>query len=59
MKNGTKIGPTSAQTALAINPNATTASDRTFASVMTISSSQYSRFARIDHASGWTNCCQS
>src|SRR5262249_53806034 len=59
MKNGTKIGPTSAQTALAINPNATTASDSIFASVMTIRSSQYKRFARIDHASGWTNCCHS
>ena len=57
MKNGTKIGPTSAHTALAISPNATTASDTTFASVTTISKSQYSRFARIDQASGWTKRC--
>src|SRR6266545_2095841 len=53
MKNGTKIGPTSAHTALAINPNATTASETTFARVTMISSSQYIKFARIDHASGW------
>src|SRR5258705_12789207 len=59
MKNGTKIGPTSAQTALAINPNATTARDRTFVSVTTIRSSQYRRLARIDQASGWTKGCQS
>src|SRR5262249_14275208 len=59
MKNGTKIGPTSAQTALAISPKATTASDTTLASVTTTSSSQYSRFARIDQASGCTNCCHS
>ncbi len=57
MKNGTKIGPSSAQTALAISPKATIASEMTFASVTTISSSQYSRFARIDQASGWTKCC--
>src|ERR1700726_1826742 len=38
MKNGTKIGPTKAQTALAIKPNATTASEMTFASVTTINS---------------------
>src|SRR2546430_14906507 len=37
MKNGTKIGPTRAHKALAMSPNATTASDTTFASV-TISS---------------------
>src|SRR5262245_61779851 len=59
MKNGTKIGPTSAHTALATNPNATTASDTTLASVMTINSSQYIKFAKIDQASGWTNFCQS
>src|SRR5690242_4618945 len=59
MKNGTKIGPTSAHTALAISPNATTASETTLASVTTISSSQYSKFARIAQASGWTKCCQS
>ena len=40
MKNGTKIGPTSAHTALAIKPKATTASDTTLASVTTINSSQ-------------------
>ena len=40
MKNGTKIGPSSAHTALAISPKATTASETTFASVTTISSSQ-------------------
>src|SRR3954451_5852027 len=59
MKNGTKMGPTSAQTALAISPNATTAKATTLASVTTISSSQYSKFARIAQASGWTKCCQS
>src|SRR5579864_9451824 len=59
MKNGTKIGPTSAHTALAMRPNATTASEMTFASVTTIRSSQYSRLARIDHASGWMKSCQS
>src|SRR3954452_10579 len=58
MKNGTKIGPTSAQTALAMSPNATTAREITFASVTTISRSQYRRLARIDHASGWMKCCQ-
>src|SRR5262245_1882983 len=52
MKKGTKIGPTSAQTALALRPNATTGSDTTFPSVTTISRSQYRRLARIDHASG-------
>src|SRR2546422_2877345 len=51
MKKGTKIGPTSAQTALAIKPKATTASETTFARVTTIRSSQYRRLARIDHAS--------
>src|SRR5688572_11138646 len=40
MKNGTKIGPSSAHTALAMRPNATTASDIAFASVTTISSNQ-------------------
>src|SRR6476620_763632 len=55
MKNGTNIGPTSAHTALAISPNATIAKEITFATVTTISSSQYRRFARIDHASGCTN----
>src|SRR5438477_11534892 len=59
MKNGTKIGPTSAHTALAIKPNATTARAATFASVTRISSSQYIKFARIDHASGCRKCCQS
>src|ERR1700733_2930850 len=59
MKNGTKIGPTKVQTALAIKPNATTASEMTFASVTTIRSSQYSKLARIAHASGWTKSCQS
>src|SRR6266851_101307 len=34
MKNGTKIGPTSPQTALAIKPNAMTARDRAFANAM-------------------------
>src|SRR6476619_5583024 len=34
MKNGTKIGPSRPQTALAIRPNAITASDRAFASAM-------------------------
>src|SRR6266566_5436283 len=53
MKNGTKIGPTRAHTALANNTNGTTASETTFASVTTISSSQYIRLARIDQASGW------
>src|SRR5437762_9062862 len=57
MKNGTKIGPTSAQTALAIRPKATTAIDSTLASVMTSSSDQYRRLARIDHASGCTKAC--
>src|SRR6266571_4610417 len=57
MRNGTKIGPSKAQTALAMRPNATIASDRTLAIVMTIRSSQYSRFARIAHVSGWTKCC--
>src|SRR3990170_8778619 len=52
MKNGTKIGPSSAHTALAMSPNATIASEMTFASVTTISSSQYRRLARIDQASG-------
>ena len=40
VKKGTKIGPTSAHTALAIRPKATTAKDSTFASVTTISNSQ-------------------
>src|SRR5436189_90535 len=57
MKNGTKIGPTSPQTALAIKPKATTANEMTFAKVTTISRSQYKRFARIAHASGWIKCC--
>src|SRR5258706_15689789 len=57
MKNGTKIGPTSAHTALAMSPNATTASDTTFANVTKIKRSQYSKFARIDQASGWTKRC--
>src|SRR4029077_8917879 len=34
MKNGTKMGPRSPQTALAINPNAITASERAFARAM-------------------------
>src|SRR6202035_4894868 len=59
MKKGTKIGPTRVHTALAIKPNATTASEMTFASVTTIRSSQYSRLARMAHASGWTKSCQS
>ena len=53
LKKGTKIGPTSAQTALAISPNATIARETTFASVTTINKSQYSKLARIDHVSGW------
>ena len=52
MKNGTKIGPTSAHTALAIRPNATTANDTTFAIVTKIRSSQYKRLAKMDQASG-------
>src|SRR5205814_374765 len=57
MKNGTKIGPSNEQTALAISPKATIASDSTLAIVTAISSNQYRRFARIDQASGWTKCC--
>src|SRR5437899_428798 len=34
MKNGTKIGPRSAHTALAMRPNATTARETTFASAV-------------------------
>src|SRR3989454_9380591 len=34
MKNGTKIGPSKPQTALAISPNAITASDKAFASAI-------------------------
>src|SRR5207244_9063472 len=55
IKNGTKSGPTSAQTALAISPKATTAKDTVFAIPTTRSSTQYSRLARIDHASGGRN----
>ena len=40
MKNGTKIGPSRAHTALAMRPKATTASETAFASVTTISSNQ-------------------
>src|SRR6266849_6197640 len=58
MKKGTKIGPTSVHTALAIKPNATTASEMTFAIVTKIRRSQYKRLARIDQASGWMKCCQ-
>src|SRR5205807_7332140 len=54
MKNGTKIGPTNAHTALAISPKATIASETTLARVTMIKRSQYSRFARIDQASGCT-----
>src|SRR5687768_16305604 len=54
IKKGTKMGPSSAHTALAMSPNATIASEITLAMVTKIRSSQYRRFARIDHASGWT-----
>src|SRR5687768_13074802 len=59
MKNGTKIGPSRAHTALAIRPKATMASDSTLAIVTTINRSQYTRLARIDQASGWTKCAHS
>src|SRR5436309_6410379 len=55
MKNGTKIGPSRAHTALAMSPKAMIASEMTLASVITMRSSQYSRLASRDHASGWTN----
>ena len=55
MKNGTKIGPTSAQIALAISPKATIASEIALASVTAMSSSQYNKLARMDHVSGCTN----
>src|SRR5213075_178186 len=59
MKNGTNSGPTSAHTALAIRPNATTASETVFAIPTTSSRTQYSRLARIDQASGGTKWLQS
>src|SRR3954469_11245402 len=52
MKNGTKIGPRRAQTALAMSPKAITARDSAFAIATSSSTVQYSRFARIDQASG-------
>src|SRR5829696_6846055 len=52
MKNGTKIGPSNAQTAEAMRPKAITANDRAFATATSNSTVQYRRFARIDQASG-------
>src|SRR4029450_1064983 len=52
MKNGTKIGPKSAQTALAIRPKAITARDKAFATATRSRTVQYMRLARIAHASG-------
>src|SRR6185295_13247703 len=49
---GTKIGPSRPHTALAISPNAITASDSAFARAMSNRTVQYMRFARIDQASG-------
>ena len=40
MKNGTKIGPSSAQTALAISPKAMTASETAFANAISSSTVQ-------------------
>ena len=59
MKNGTKSGPTRPQTALAIMLKETTNSSANCARPMTISISQYSRFARIDQASGCSSAFQS
>src|SRR5581483_10315592 len=59
IRNGTKIGPSNAHTALAIRPNATIASERTLAMVTAINNNQYRRFARIAHVSGWMKCCDS
>src|SRR6267142_5112775 len=52
MKNGTKIGPSSAHTAEAIRPNEITARDNPFATATSSSTVQYMRLARIDQASG-------
>src|SRR5919106_1555297 len=52
MKNGTKIGPRSPHTALAMRPNAMTASEIALATAMRRSTAQYIRLARIDQGSG-------
>src|SRR5262245_58019825 len=52
MKNGTKIGPSSPHTALAIRPNEMTASEIALATAISRRTVQYIKFARIDQGSG-------
>src|SRR5262245_50285345 len=54
MKNGTKMGPKSAQTAVAIIPNVMTHSAAAFANTMTRSINQYKRLAKMPQVSGCT-----